>query len=150
MKKYFFLLGITLLFLVLSCKTKPAQTANNKSQEAAPILEKYWKLVEIYGKPVNSLDLEGDAFMILKMTDNKVTGNSGCNSFFGTYELLEGNRITFSAIGSTRKACLNMNVEQQLFEVLEMADNYTVFDDTLSLNKARMAPLAVFEAVYMD
>ena len=39
--------------------------------------------------------------------------------------------------------------ESEFMEVFELADNYTIYNDTLSLNVGRRAPLAVFEAVYM-
>jgi heat shock protein HslJ len=34
--------------------------------------------------------------MILKKEGNQVSGNGGCNSFRGSYTLLEGNRIVCS------------------------------------------------------
>jgi hypothetical protein len=37
--------------------------------------------------------------------------------------------------------------EEGLAKVLGMADNYTIVNDVLSLNKARMAPLARFKLV---
>jgi hypothetical protein len=39
-----------------------------------------------------------------------------------------------------------MQLEDELKNVLGMADNYSILDGKLSLNKARMAPLARFEA----
>ena len=43
------------------------------------------------------------------------------------------------------KACLDMKVESQFMGILEKADTYTIKDGVLSITKARMAPLAVFE-----
>jgi hypothetical protein len=40
-----------------------------------------------------------------------------------------------------------MERETEFLKVFEMADNYSLSGTTLSLNKARMAPLARFEAV---
>ena len=37
-------------------------------------------------------------------------------------------------------------VQRMLFEVLGMTDSYAIRDNKLMLHKARMAPLAVFEA----
>jgi hypothetical protein len=37
---------------------------------------------------------------------------------------------------------------KSIIEVLGRADNYSILGDKLSLNKARMAPLARFEAIY--
>jgi heat shock protein HslJ len=48
---------------------------------------------------------------------------------------------------TTMMACENMDVESGLNKALVAADNYTIKGDILSLNKARMAPLARFQAV---
>lgn len=113
------------------------------------LVEKYWKLTELFGNPVTTPEGGKEAHMILKIDGNRVNGNSGCNSFNGTYQLKPGNRISFSQMASTMMMCLNMDTEKKMNEVLGMADNYVVNGDTLVLNKARMAPLARFEAVYM-
>jgi heat shock protein HslJ len=44
-------------------------------------------------------------------------------------------------------ACAGMEVERGLSAALDQADNYSVSGDDLSLNKARMAPVARFKAV---
>jgi heat shock protein HslJ len=59
------------------------------------------------------------------------------------------NRIRFSQMISTMMACPEMEVERQLAEVLGTADSYILQGDKLQLIRARMAPLAKFEAVYM-
>jgi heat shock protein HslJ len=140
---------ITLVFIVGSCKTTSSSV---KPQPENSITEKYWKLIEINGKPV-VLDetTPREAFIILKNEDHRVNGNGGCNTLNGTYEISQGNRIKFSQMASTMMACLNMEIENELKRVLEMTDNYSLSDDGkfLSLNRARMAPLARFEAVYL-
>ena len=42
-----------------------------------------------------------------------------------------------------------MEVEQAFHEVLRNADSFALDGDRLVLNRARMAPLARFEAVYL-
>jgi len=146
MKHY--LITISLLTITLvSCNTTQ-KVKPNKNQE---ITEKYWKLIEINGQKVTADNFASkEPHFILKSTDNRVNGNGGCNSFFGTYELqADSNRISFSKIGATKMACIKPTVENDFFNVLETADNYTVKNDTLQLNKARMAPLAKFVAVYL-
>ena len=109
------------------------------------LVERYWKLTELNGNPVN---LEGRVpHIIFNIEGNRISGNGGCNSFFGGFETKAGNRITFSQIGATQMACQNLETESEFFKVLESADNYFVDGDKLVLNKARMAPLARFEAV---
>ena len=115
----------------------------------AGVTEKYWKLVELNGQPVPALRRE--PHLILKVEDGRVNGFGGCNGFTGTYELDEAtSRIRFGEIASTMMACPSgMEVETAFHEVLRRVDNYSFDGDSLTLNRARMAPLARFEAVYL-
>lgn len=118
-------------------------------REQNSIVEKYWKLVELNGRKIAPpAEGEREPHLILNSLDNRVSGNGGCNGFGGTYELLPGNRIRFSQILHTMMACPNLNVENEFFKALEVADNFSYHDDTMTLNKAKMAPLAKFVAVY--
>ena len=130
------------IFLFISCKS--TQTTTNTSQNTSNIVEKRWKLIELSGEELKAEEQTPEIFFILNGKDNRVTGNGGCNSFTGSYTLSEGNRISFSALVSTMMACMNMETETQFYKVLETVDNYTIKDNILSLNKARMAPLAKF------
>ena len=49
-------------------------------------------------------------------------------------------------MGMTMMACPDMAIEMDFMEAMRRADNYAVSTDELSLNKARMAPLARFSA----
>lgn len=123
-----------------------------KAEVKDPITEKHWKLKTLEGKEVKMADnQERDAYFMLKIADNRITGFSGCNMFNGTYDLENGNRIRFSQIAMTMKACPDVDFnETEFLKVFELADNYTVNGDTLMLNVGRRAPLAVFEAVYFN
>lgn len=113
------------------------------------ITNKYWKLTELMGTPVTINESSKEAYMTLK-PNGKVNGNFGCNTFSGTYTLRMGNRITFSPMAATMMMCMSMETEAKFSEVLGIVDNFSINGDTLTLNKARMAPLARFEAVYMN
>lgn len=113
------------------------------------LVEKYWKLTELFGEPVATPEGGKEAHMILSMDGNRIHGNSGCNTFNGTYELKPGNRITFSKMASTMMMCVNMDTETKMHQVFETADSYVLNGDSLVLNRARMAPLARFVAVYL-
>lgn len=130
------------------CETLPTDTTHN-AQTSDGIVETYWKLVELNGQPVAPLKRE--PHLILKADGKRVTGFGGCNGFGGGYELNEATqRIRFVGVASTLMACAEgMEVEQGLHEALRATDNYSLSGNNLSLNKARMAPLARFEAVHM-
>lgn len=150
----FALIAVTLM----SCNTAEKQTtgptedSKTELNQENEITEKYWKLKTLEGKDVTMADnQEREQFFTLKTNENIVTGFAGCNSITGTYKLEEGNRIRFSNVGTTLKICPDVDVnESDFLEVFNLADNYTIKDDVLSLNVGRRAPLAVFEAVYMD
>jgi heat shock protein HslJ len=113
------------------------------------VTERYWKLVELNGQPLPKLDRA--PWLILKDADGRMNGFGGCNSFTGSYKLdATASRFSLSQIATTSMACISgMEVEQAFYEVLNNADNYSLAGDHLTLNRARMAPLARFEAVYL-
>ncbi|MDR0834143.1 MAG: META domain-containing protein [Candidatus Symbiothrix sp.] len=121
-----------------------------KNNLAQGITSKHWQLVELNGQPVTYAANATDKAFIKFNTDGTVSGNAGCNQFNGSYALKEGNRIHFEQMATTMKMCLNMDTETKLLKALEIADNYNVTASTLILNRARMAPLAKFEALYME
>ncbi len=116
---------------------------------ADELTNKRWKLIEINGKPVKpDATTQKEPDMTFAMDKLQVSGNGGCNGYSGSFILRPGSRIAFSGMISTMMACPDMSTETQLHKVFETADNYSINakKDTLSLNKARMAPLARFAA----
>jgi copper homeostasis protein (lipoprotein) len=114
------------------------------------ILEKYWTLVELNGRGV-AMDSTfiREPHIIFKSGGSRIIGNGGCNGFSGEYKIESLNHITMSKILSTRMACPKMDLEGEFLDVLQKADNFNIAGDSLTLNKARMAPLARFKAVYL-
>lgn len=104
-----------------------------------------WVLTELMGKPFEMTEGRCEGYIMFSAETGSYAGRNTCNNFFGQYELMEGNRIRFGKAGSTLMACPDMETQNLFMEILEMADNYTVADNVLSLNKARMAPLARFK-----
>lgn len=119
------------------------------AKQAEPALrETYWKLVELMGQPVT--DLPRDAFFILKEKDQRVMGSGGCNSIGGSYETDNQFKLRFSQMMGTMMACMKGgDTEQKFLDVLTKVDSYTIQGGVLQLNRARMAPLAKFEPVYL-
>jgi len=161
MKTFGLFLASISLALSLSCNgdSKKKETQNNQtttpSQEQvitqdanseSSLVDKKWKLTKLMGKPLSELDSSAQKVFILFSTEeNSLSGNSGCNSFGGTYTLKEGNRFETSQLISTMMACQNMDIEDQFMGVLQKADTYILQGNKLQITKARMAPLAEFE-----
>lgn len=156
---------LSILFLSLFSLVLISCGGNKKSDNDAPadetaieqtdfdqqIAGKYWKLIKLEGQEVEMAEnQESEIFFTLNAEDNTVGGFAGCNSITGEFELAEGNRIRFTNMGITMMICPDLLVdESEYMQVFELTDNYTIHNDTLSLNVGRRAPLAVFEAVYM-
>src|SRR5688500_7718216 len=63
------------------------------------IVEKYWKLTDLRGKPVQAdITYIKEPHIIFKQQENRIIGHGGCNSISGSYELKEGNRIVISNV----------------------------------------------------
>ena len=106
----------------------------------------YWKLVELGGRRLETPAGGKEAHFLLLPGSDRINGNGGCNTFMGTYEESEGSRIRFSQMATTMMACIEAGYEPEYLKGFDTADNYTLNRDTLSLNRARMAPLDRFVA----
>jgi len=114
------------------------------------IVNKYWKLKTLEGKPVAmAINQEKEQYFKLN-SDGTMSGFAGCNQFNGHYKLSDGNRIRVNEnLAVTMKSCPDVAInESEFLEVLKLTDNFTIKGDTLNLHVGRRAPLAVFEAVY--
>lgn len=146
MKNLLIISGIA-IFLLIGCA--PSRNVNQQMEDN--ISNKYWKLVTLEGQKVTMVpNQERELYFTLNKEQNTINGFAGCNSFSGSYTLEKGWRLRFSNIAATLKICPDVKVnESEFLKVFELADNYTVVDNTLSLNVGKRAPLAVFEAVYL-
>jgi copper homeostasis protein (lipoprotein) len=112
-----------------------------------PLVGTRWRLVELKGAPVaKNPESKENSYLQLDQ-EGRFSAFAGCNRMFGGYEAKEAIlRINFKGVASTMMACPDMKSEQILAEVLKTVDNYSLSGQRMTLNKARMAPLAVFEA----
>ncbi len=111
------------------------------------LLDTQWRLVELLGKPVSPDNTKKSPFIFLNSKEKRFSGFGGCNTVSGGYELKAGGRLRFTGMASTLMACPDMDIEQELFRILAMTDNFACDGQTLFLHKARMAPLAKFTAI---
>lgn len=101
-----------------------------------------WQLTELMGAVLAE---ESDIFLQFS-EDFRFSGFAGCNHITGIYQV-DGLRLSFSGIISTQKACMTETIEAGLLQVLQQVDNFAIQEQQLSLNRARMAPLARFTTI---
>lgn len=114
----------------------------------AGLTDTRWQLVELMGDPVEAGTGERAPFLELNGEEGRAYGFAGCNRFSGGYELDPATgRLSFSQMASTMMACPDMETETAFLEMLDRVDNFSLGEQGLTLNRARMAPLARFVAV---
>jgi len=132
---------------IIGCKS--VKDSNTEITTAIPseiIFDITWTLSKLDGATLENSEQNGQTIhFTLHSEDNRVSGYSGCNTFMGIYTVEKGNRISFSQLASTRMACPDSQIkEQEILDIFNLADNYSTSGNTLTLNKAKRAPLAVF------
>ncbi|MEO5966616.1 MAG: META domain-containing protein [Ferruginibacter sp.] len=139
-------------FAVFGCNSTKTSSQNVEDTAHNKIEETYWKLTKLEGKDVKmGAGQDVEPHFMLKTGEKTMFATSGCNTLNSEYKLEKGDRIRFTKLATTLKLCPDMVLnEGDFFKVFELADNYTIVGDTLSLNVGRRAPLAVFQAVYFE
>ena len=101
-------------------------TSGERDAEKSDLLDRTFRIQDIAGRGVPdevevSLQFGGD---------DRVSGSSGCNRYFGTYST-EGDGLRFGQMGRTSMACpsANMNVEAEYLAVLSDVKTASVTPD---------------------
>ena len=73
-----------------------------------------------------------------KMAD-KVSGNAGCNNFFGMADvMMSSGKVSFSNMGSTKMICADMSVEDSFMMMLPKINKYVISGNTLELYQDKL------------
>ncbi|WP_157956869.1 META domain-containing protein [Salinicola aestuarinus] len=96
------LLMAALLGLLTACAGQFGGTPET-AQPAEALVGTYWKLMTLDGERVTVAADQREAHMVLD-AHGRVTGSTGCNRLVGSYTL-EGQRLEFSQVATTRMAC---------------------------------------------
>ena len=115
-----------------------------KKNGNSEVEDKKWKIVELNGKPVSGT--ADTHYIIFHSKEGRLEAKAGCNMMSYEYSIKNQLQVRFTPGITTLMACQE-TTEDKLKAVLDKADNISVGPDVLTLNKARMAPLARFELV---
>jgi heat shock protein HslJ len=113
-----------MVFLCLSLAVVFGGCRLQKASIAFSDLDGEWNVIELNGHEL--MIGEAKRFLIFDAAGRHLSGNAGCNLISGNIVLgdRQGNNIRFQGIVSTRKACLDMRMEDELLKAL---DNVTHF-----------------------
>ena len=116
---------------------------------ASPIVNKYWKAVEIMGRTVEVNENMNRAPHLIIRSNGEFSGGGGCNSFFGKFKLEGKNGITFSDLAITEMVCSFEHFDQELVEALNNSRQFIMEDEEhMQLIVGKRAALAKFKAIY--
>jgi len=128
MKRIFTITAITLIAVFQSCGTVKS------GSEMDSLTETNWELTTINGKAADSTNYNSGLPVAYFSTDNKITGNGGCNRYNGSYNINEEGGINISQMASTKMFCPGEG-EGEYLKALESADGASVDKDKLVLFK---------------
>jgi heat shock protein HslJ len=120
--------AVLLLGVAVSCSSVP---------ERNPSLQRQWMLIsfdkfsrEELVKNRAEVDLTG----IMEKGKIKGGANMGCNSMFFTSEFKTNGKVKISRVGSTLKACQNMELENAFIQKFDKMTNYSIEGHFLTLS----------------
>lgn len=118
----------------------PAATAAPApAAPAAPLEGTEWRLVDIGGQPSPAgADSTRHPGFTLLAEGRKVQGSAGCNRMTGTYKL-DGEKLKFGPLATTRMACPDMQTETAFLKALGATTRYEVSGSSLTLYGADTA-----------
>ena len=106
----------------------------------------HWKLTRLGERAVVVGEGQGEPYLVLRPERQEATGSGGCNRLFGGYRL-EGGRIRFSGIATTRMSCpAGMEIEGDFLRALAEAETWKISGPQLDLFDGGGEPVARFAA----
>jgi len=129
------ILWLICLITMVACSSAPSNTLNGTT----------WQLRSIDGAPIPA-----DVNATIGFVDGQFSGNSGCNSYGGTY-VLDNATIAFTLNQMSMMACMGSggDVEQLFMATLPQTTNLVMSDARdanaqLTLQDDRLIPRLVF------
>lgn len=129
----------TFIFGILILTLTACSTANTSTKETKSELIGEWKL---QNNNSNTLGLGEKPVSIAFDAEekDKISGFAGCNYFGGMYTKSEG-YLTFSDIYTTRRACPDLDIEQQFLDLINNVNRFEIQGNDLYLYQDKLVLL---------
>jgi len=138
MMKNIFFIAITFSTLI-GCKSIQTTAGNDINQQDRQMNELFveantWELIRYNGQlPEEAGFKRKIPTMVINLSEKRVGGNSGCNSYGGEV-IIEGNTMHLNRIMSTKMYCVDVP-EHEFFQMLRQPLQFEIKDDVLSLEQ---------------
>lgn len=105
-----------------------------------------WDLAKINGQAIVKTDDITMPFIGFNQQEDRIYGNTGCNSFFGTMitDSTNVDALSFDNMGSTKMMCANMEVEDALLAALAQVKAIEYNAEQLQLKDANNQTILEF------
>jgi heat shock protein HslJ len=141
MRKLFIL--FTLPLSLLACQAQQRTASNTNS--ARKLTQTQWQLVEVNGQKLTEEQKKG-AYILLEDSSKHIMGNSGCNSIYGAFNIINNKKIQLKNMGISARDCSHPDLEKQLIYGLMAVDSYELSDNGLILSQSNGRHKLRFEA----
>lgn len=122
------LFAVLLLGVVINCSSMP---------EKNPGLQRQWMLISFDKFSKDELmKNKAEVNLTGEMKNGKIQGGAhmGCNNMFFTSEFKNGGKVKIYGVGSTMKACQNMDLETAFIRKFDKMTKYSVEGHFLTLS----------------
>jgi heat shock protein HslJ len=118
----------------------PVPPTPTEAPATDPLAGTRWEVVQYNNFSGGIVTLIADTRITTEFgADGQVTGNAGCNNYFGPYQV-NGDAITIGMLGASSRFCAEpegvMEQEAEFLEALQAAATFRVDGDTLELRTA--------------
>jgi len=120
----------------------------SKEMDTRLRLTNIWKVLKV-GEIENPRNQKSNEVLIfeLKASEMSYSGDLGCNTVRGSIKALDGSTLEFGPGASTRMACMDMAVENEILQAITNTKTYQIAENQLTLLDENGATLMLFQAV---
>lgn len=114
----------------------------DKQKDLRTELNGSWTLARLNDHPLNRM--VAVPTMSIDLSQKQISGNGGCNNFTGKIQNLTASKIDLGPVASTKKACLNKNVEPEFYPALNSISTFQLQGNNLTFYDANGAKVLAF------
>lgn len=109
------------------------------------LVGKKWHLTSFKGEQIQYKEAASEHAYIEFQEDSTIIGYTGCNNLQGAYDLGDAQKITFSKLLNTLKACPEMEIEGQFLKTVNGTVAYTFENSALVMYDKDHQKIATFK-----
>ncbi|MEM1327298.1 MAG: META domain-containing protein [Bacteroidota bacterium] len=115
-----------------------------KKKDEQITLDRKWVATMIRGEKLGNMDQLPT--LLIDQAEMRISGNSSCNRYSANITWLSGRKMTIDRIGSTKRMCSNMSVEQAFTTALSEVTHFKIEGKELMLYNENDAIVLRFQS----